>query len=502
LTTQPDTSELLRKGIEAARAGDKAAARALFEQVVDLDEKSEKGWFWLASVVDSDDERRICLANVLHINPTNERAQKALDLLEAKERQRVEAEEVVPGVTRRQFTLFLGGGVLLVILLIVAALIVTINNRNRIEAENAAATALSVASTATSAQGTAIADAATATAAALYGTQTATITPPSPTPLIATLPPTWTATADTRSAEVRATLPPPVGLTGRLAVWGGQNLSGTEYLPLGYYDLEAGNRYFPIADQLGRDITLFLNGQRAIYTRYDPLLFSTVIEAVNLNGTQLEAIQERWRGVTILDPEMPSYSSDGQSVVFVGKPEDTPASQVFLLSLTAEPGAGAVRRLTEDNLEYRYPVLSPDGSRVAVVRTDNVTAATGTDIVIIDLNTGGKFPLTNDLRTYEETTPFWSPDGLSVIYAAAPSNDLPDRDIYRRTADGLGTPQTLISDPADDVHPVMSGDGRYIAFASNRSGAYDIFIYDTVGAELFQLTDSNDHDYPGDWWQP
>ena len=59
-------------------------ARGLFEQVVELDEKSEKGWFWLASVVESDEERRICLGNVLHINPNNERAKRALDTLQAK----------------------------------------------------------------------------------------------------------------------------------------------------------------------------------------------------------------------------------------------------------------------------------------------------------------------------------------------------------------------------------------------------------------------------------
>ena len=108
MSTSNDIAELLRKGIEAAREGNKRQARELFEQVVELDEKNEKGWFWLASVVDTDDERRICLSNVLHINPNNERAKRALDALQAKAKEQKapsREEEVVAGVTRRQMTL-------------------------------------------------------------------------------------------------------------------------------------------------------------------------------------------------------------------------------------------------------------------------------------------------------------------------------------------------------------------------------------------------------------
>src|SRR5690606_32794394 len=100
-----NVADLLRRGIDAAREGRKNEARELFEQVVELDEKNEKGWFWLASVVDTDEERRICLSNVLHINPNNERAKRAMDALQEKAKEKKAAadeEEVVAGVTRRQ----------------------------------------------------------------------------------------------------------------------------------------------------------------------------------------------------------------------------------------------------------------------------------------------------------------------------------------------------------------------------------------------------------------
>src|SRR5690606_38117347 len=99
--------ELMREGIEAARAGDKATARDRFEQVTELDENNEKAWFWLASVVESDEEKRVCLNNVLVINPDNERAQQILDRLN---REKAMEEEVIPGIPRRQLMMIAGGG--------------------------------------------------------------------------------------------------------------------------------------------------------------------------------------------------------------------------------------------------------------------------------------------------------------------------------------------------------------------------------------------------------
>jgi len=504
-------NELLRKGIAAAREGDKATARDLFQQVVDLDEKNEKGWFWLASVVETDDERRTCLENVLHLNPANERAQQALETLNARMKKSVNEEEVVPGVTRRQLTLLLGGGGALVLLIVVIALVTIISNNNRIAAENATGTAVAaaqtgtvIASTATSAQ---IALERTGTAQAVSATETALYTPIptlTPTSSMPTLPPTWTPTATrVEAGSAVQSLPTPTGLTGRLVVWSGLDVLSVDFLDVGYYQLDENNQYVRIGDNLGRSPTIFVNGLRVFYSRYDPQLFSSVIEAINLNGTQLEGMQERWRDFeTAIDPDHPYVSRDGRYLTFVGRPTDRQTRQVFLLDLNAPAGTNPIRRLTDDDWDYDYPAISPDNSRVVVARTDNFSAATGTDIVLIDINTGGKIPVTNDLTTFTETNPRFTSDGTQIIYAAYPSNNPGNHDIYVRDANGFAAPTPLITDPANDIFPVISEDGRYLAFASNRTGAYDIYIYDITGQTLYQLTNSPTEDYPGDWWQP
>ncbi len=72
------TARLLRDGVQAARKGQKEHARNLLFQVVEYDERNEKAWLWLSGVVETDEERVVCLENVLAINPDNGPAQKGL----------------------------------------------------------------------------------------------------------------------------------------------------------------------------------------------------------------------------------------------------------------------------------------------------------------------------------------------------------------------------------------------------------------------------------------
>jgi hypothetical protein len=78
-----DVTATLKQAVVAAKAGRKAEARRLLETVLDADERNEQAWLWLSDVVESDEERIICLENVLTINPDNEMARKGLSALGA-----------------------------------------------------------------------------------------------------------------------------------------------------------------------------------------------------------------------------------------------------------------------------------------------------------------------------------------------------------------------------------------------------------------------------------
>ena len=77
-----NTNELLSQGIAALKAGQKAKARSLLEQVVQQDERNEMAWLWLSGAVDTDDERYTCLQKVLAINPSSAVARRGIEALQ------------------------------------------------------------------------------------------------------------------------------------------------------------------------------------------------------------------------------------------------------------------------------------------------------------------------------------------------------------------------------------------------------------------------------------
>ena len=78
-----DIQAALTQAIAAARAGRRAEARHLLESILDRDERNEQAWLWLSGVLDDQEDRIICLENVLTINPRNETARKGLAALQA-----------------------------------------------------------------------------------------------------------------------------------------------------------------------------------------------------------------------------------------------------------------------------------------------------------------------------------------------------------------------------------------------------------------------------------
>jgi tetratricopeptide (TPR) repeat protein len=75
-------AELLQAGIAAAKAGQTQEARHVLLRATELDERNEQAWLWLSGVVESIEDRRICLENVLAINPKNSYARAGLTWLD------------------------------------------------------------------------------------------------------------------------------------------------------------------------------------------------------------------------------------------------------------------------------------------------------------------------------------------------------------------------------------------------------------------------------------
>jgi hypothetical protein len=76
--------QLLQAGIIAAKSGQLEQARFQLLDVVERDQTNETAWYWLYQVFDREDDKRICLENLILINPANQWAkQELLNRLEA-----------------------------------------------------------------------------------------------------------------------------------------------------------------------------------------------------------------------------------------------------------------------------------------------------------------------------------------------------------------------------------------------------------------------------------
>lgn len=91
-----NVAAMVREGVSALKAGRKEEARALLLKATELDGYNEEAWLWLSGIVDSPQDQRTCLENVLSINPGNQRALQGLAYLERGEMPAVATPKPAP----------------------------------------------------------------------------------------------------------------------------------------------------------------------------------------------------------------------------------------------------------------------------------------------------------------------------------------------------------------------------------------------------------------------
>jgi Tol biopolymer transport system component len=122
---------------------------------------------------------------------------------------------------------------------------------------------------------------------------------------------------------------------------------------------------------------------------------------------------------------------------------------------------------------YGETVLSPDGSRVAVITRDLPNESA--DLFVLDVATGAKTRLTTSARTEFVMAPVWSPDGSRIAYVTILKGQ---EGIYVRAADGQGSAEPLYRNPGAFMNLTdWSSDGRFLTFA----------ISDLKGGALYVL---------------
>ena len=116
-----------------------------------------------------------------------------------------------------------------------------------------------------------------------------------------------------------------------------------------------------------------------------------------------------------------------------------------------------------------FPELSPDGQRVAVARGPLGLR----DIWLLEGIHRKRFTRS----VADERYSIWSPDGAQVVFG---SNRLGKFDLYRKAADGSGDEELILGSPEDKAPNSWSPDGRYILYASQQNNG-DLMVLPTTG---------------------
>jgi Tol biopolymer transport system component len=110
---------------------------------------------------------------------------------------------------------------------------------------------------------------------------------------------------------------------------------------------------------------------------------------------------------------------------------------------------------------YQGAVISPDGSRVAVVKADLPNESS--DVYVLDIASGSSTRLTTSGRRDFTQSPVWSPDGTRVAYVSMRKGQ---EGIYVRPANGQGAEELVYKNPGAFLNlSDWSSDGKTLTFA-------------------------------------
>jgi Tol biopolymer transport system component len=159
-----------------------------------------------------------------------------------------------------------------------------------------------------------------------------------------------------------------------------------------------------------------------------------------------------------------NVARDGQRVVYSVAPKgaSAPTDPTFQLALLDRQGK-VLRRVGPVG-RYGQTALSPDGARIATRWFDTFQPGGRSDIWVVDIASGKTTPITNDAPP--DFAPMWSPDGKQIYYVSARSGGY--QGIYRKSSDGTGDAELIYRyDPGAPVNlRDISADGKYLLFNS------------------------------------
>jgi eukaryotic-like serine/threonine-protein kinase len=185
-------------------------------------------------------------------------------------------------------------------------------------------------------------------------------------------------------------------------------------------------------------------------------------------------------------------SPDGKQVALTEQPPDQPDVDVWVYDLAR----GTNTRLTFGTVDVQ-PAWSPDGKMIAFLSIRGQSA-----YHLYEKASDGS----GDVKTLladdaNEDWPVWSPDGRHLVFTRFGKAAGNHQSIWALPLSGGGKPFAIVQNPQFDIdEPVVSPDGKWLAYVSSQSGQSEVYISPFLhGSGLWQVS-TGGGDMPE--WEP
>jgi TolB protein len=166
----------------------------------------------------------------------------------------------------------------------------------------------------------------------------------------------------------------------------------------------------------------------------------------------------------------PAWSPDGQYLALTLSKDGNP--EIYLLTVAS----GALQRLTRHGSIDTEPTWSPTGQQIAWVSD----RAGQPKIFVMDRDGTNVRQLTNGGF---HTQPRWSPKGDTILYTQREGT----HNLWAISPSGTNA-RPLTSGQGDSQGATWAPDGRHLAFQSNRSGRWQVYMMLLDGTTTTQIT--------------
>lgn len=182
------------------------------------------------------------------------------------------------------------------------------------------------------------------------------------------------------------------------------------------------------------------------------------------------------RFTSFVEDRRPSWNPEGNRIVFASNREGDRRWRIYV-GWAEVDGEVATLGFGES------AAWSPSSDRIVFKGCDET--GNGCGLWTMTSSGGSRTPLTT---VPEDSNPAWSSDGRYVVFMSSGRHG--NYEVYK--VDTIERSVTRLTDhPANDGAPVVSPDGNWVAFLSNRDGVWKIWAVPITGGEPVELMTPN-----------